>query len=155
MKYITSKGVSVIEVLVGVAILGVALVFISHTIALFASSELRVLEQTQALYLAEEGQEIMRYLRDEDWSNISNLTTGVTYYFDVATTSLATTNTVETINGTYTRSVVVESVRRDGNDDVVASGGTADPGSRVVTVTVSWGSDSVSLESILSNLYNL
>ena len=150
-----NRGVALIEILIGTSILTIVLSFISYTLLLFLDTSDLALEQTRALYLAEEGQEFLRYLRDEDWNTIADLTEGNTYYLAIATTTVAITNTPEVIDGTYTRSVVVDELRRDGNDDFVESGGTVDGGGRVITVTVTWGSKDVTLTSILTNLYDI
>lgn len=147
-----TRGLTLIEVLIGVAIAGLVIVFIAHTITLFTAASEEALDRTQALYLAEEGIEILRYLRDADWNTIENeLSVGTTYYFDVSTTTLATTTVVETI-GQFTRSFELSEVERDSDDDIISSGGTVDSGSRFATVTVSWGSESVSLTSLLTDL---
>ena len=149
------NGIAIIEILIGTSILTLVLAFISYTLLLFLDTSDLALEQTQALYLAEEGQELMRYLRDEDWQTISDLTEGNTYYLDIATSTIGLSSTPEVIDGTFTRAVVVDELRRDSNDDFVESGGTVDSGGRVITVTVSWGSRDVVLTSILTNLYDL
>ena len=149
------NGIAIIEILIGTSILTLVLAFISYTLLLFLDTSDLALEQTQALYLAEEGQELMRYLRDEDWQTISDLTEGNTYYLDIATSTIGLSSTPEVIDGTFTRAVVVDELRRDSNDDFVESGGMVDSGGRVITVTVSWGSRDVVLTLILTNLYDL
>lgn len=148
----TQRGITIVEVIIGVAVAGLVIVFISHTITLFVQASEAALDKTQALYLAEEGTEILRYLRDADWDTIENdLVVGTTYYFDVATTTLATTTAPEVI-GKYTRSFELAAVERDSDDDIVDSGGTVDDGSRFATVSVSWGSESVELTALLTDL---
>jgi len=149
------RGVALIEILVGTSILTIALAFISNTLLLFLNTSDLALEQTRALYLAEEGHEFLRYLRDENWNTIANLTVGNTYYLSIATTTVAIGTTAEVIDGIYTRSVVVGQLRRNANNDFIQSGGTVDAGGRVITVTVSWGSKDVVLSSILTNLYDI
>ena len=150
-----NRGITVIEALLGIAIIALVLVFVSQTMTLFFNSSGDVREKTKALYLAEEGIEVLRYIRDEDWNEVDVLTQGATYYFDIATTTLATTTTPEVIDGIYTRSFTVENTERDGNNDFVETGGTDDTGGRVVTVDVAWGSESVSLSSILTNIQDI
>lgn len=149
------SGIAIVEILIGTSILTIILAFISTTLVLFLDTSNLALEQTRALYLAEEGQEFLRYLRDEDWDTLATLTEGSTYYLTVATSTVTLTGSPEVIDGIYTRSVVVDELRRDGNDDMVSSGGTVDTGARTVTVTVSWGSKDVVLTSVLTNLYNI
>ena len=150
-----TKGISLIEVLVGVAVLSMVLGSVVLTLTVFFSSAGRTLADTRATYLAEEGIEAMRFIRDEDWNEIVSLATSTTYYFDISTTTLATTTVPEVIEGIYSRSFVLDNTERDGNDDLVESGGTDEAGGRFVTVTVSWGSRSVSLTSALFNIHDI
>lgn len=155
MKSQTKKGIALVEVLFGVAIAGLVIVFVSHTLTLFVigAGETRI--KTKALYLAEEGMESVRYLRDSSWSLFdTELSNGTTYYLAMATSSFATTTVPEVIDGTYTRSFEITEVRRDADDDIVDSGGTVDPDSRYITFTVGWGTASVTLSSLMSNLFD-
>jgi len=77
------------------------------------------LHLSQAAYLLEEGAENTKILRDNDWSNIANFST-----------------TSESI-GIFTRSTSLANVYRDVNEDIALSG-TLDPGTKLVTVSVSW-----------------
>ena len=149
------RGIALTEVILGAAVAGIILVGISHTLTLFLKASNGTLEQTKALYLAEEGHELLRYIRDENWNTLDGLTTGTTYYLTVSTTTIGTTTTPEVIDTDYTRSFVLNNLNRDSNDDFVESGGSSDPDSRIVTVTVSWGSKSVTLDSILTNIFDI
>lgn len=150
----TQRGISAVEMLVGISIAALILVFVTHAIMRFVNTGLDTAEKTQALYLAEGGIELVRHIRDKSWSNISTLTNGDTYYLDVSSTIVSITNTPEVIDG-FTRSFVVEPVERNSNDDIVQSG-TNDPDSKYVTVTVSWGTptSTVELTSIIADITN-
>jgi type II secretory pathway pseudopilin PulG len=149
-----TRGITAIEILVGVGIAAFILVFSVNAIMLFTNTSRDIAEQTQALYLAEEALEMVRFIRDDQWSKIGNLTDGTTYYLDVSPTVIGTTSVPEVI-GVFTRSFVVDSVERNGSDDIVGSG-TEDPDSKYVTATVSWGSpvSTVSLTTILADINN-
>lgn len=149
------RGITIVEALVGISILGIILVAISLTQTQFFAASGTVLNTTQATYLAEEGQEFVRYLRDEDWNQLSGLTNGTDYYFDVTSGDIDITATPEVINGVFTRHFTLSELKRDANDDFVESGGSSDTGGRVVTVTVSWGTESVSLSALVTNLHNI
>lgn len=153
MRKPAEQGIALIEVLVGVAVASLVIGLIIYSVGLFFAGSKVAIERTQALYLAEEGIEILRYLRDDDWSTFdTDLTIGTTYYFDVTSAYVATTTSPEIIDSTYTRSFVLGAVERDGDDDITTSG-TVDTGSKHVTVTVAWGAESVVLETILTNLH--
>ena len=101
----------------------------------------------------------MRYMRDSNWNAFKNLSYNTPWYLRVATTTLATTTTVELIDETFTRTVTISRVYRNGSSDVVASttpGATVDNGSRQVTVSVTWGVDKgVALYALLSNIHDI
>lgn len=154
-----SQGVTVVEILIGVSLFALIVVFVTHTLTLYFVNAGLVQEKTKALYLAEEGQEVMRYLRDENWDYFTDLTPGDTYYLEVSTSTLTTTMTNTLIEGLYTRSVVITQAYRDDDNDLVTSGtpgASVDSESFIITTTVSWGSgESVQLEGFLSNIFNL
>lgn len=156
--FLYNKGVSAIEILVGVSIAALILIFASDTLAQFLNISHDVSEKTQALYLAEEGLELMRYVRDNNWTSLSALTVGNTYYLNPSSTSVGVGSTPETI-GDFSRSVILHNVYRTPTTyDIVASttsGSALDADAKYVTVVVSWGSpaDSVSLTSILADIH--
>lgn len=150
------RGVTSIEVAFGVSIVAVILVFAMYAIADFINGARDVTEKTQALYLAEEGLELIRFARDEDWADISAIPLNTTRY--IAASSIITATTTPEVIGEFTRSFTVQNVYRDNStDDIVASttgGSSADADSKYVTVAVSWGTptSTVSLTSILADI---
>lgn len=154
----TTRGVTVVEVMIGLTIFLLIFAFILQTLTIFFSAQRTVLNSTQALYLAEEGQEIVRYVRDVDWNEIEALSVDTPYYLFVATSTVGTTTVPETV-GIFSRSFIVREAFRDADDDIVASttaGATADDNSRFITVRVTWddGDEEVRLSSLLTNLFN-
>ncbi len=151
------KGITAIEIVFGVSIAGIILVFGINAIVLFVNSARAVTEQTQALYLVEDGLELIRFARDNNWAQISVLPLNTTRYLNVTNASVVPTATPEIING-FTRSFKVNNVYRDpATDDIVAStspGSVADSDSKYVTMTVTWGTSGkkVELETILTNI---
>ncbi len=102
----------------------------------------------QAGFLLEEGAESVRILRDNAWTNISGLTNGTNYYptFSGGTWTLSTTaNTV----GIFARKVTIGSVNRDSTTKDISASGTDDPGTKLVTVTVSWTEAGVNVTKTL------
>lgn len=154
----TRHGFSVIEILIGLTIFSVIFLFIYETLTLYFANQSRLLDSTQALYLAEAAQEYTRFVRDTGWTNLSDLTPGTTYHFAVSTTTIATTTSPELVHGRFTRSFVVWPAYRDGDDDLVASttpGASADTDSFMVHTFVTWGTDAqVQLDSFVGNLHN-
>lgn len=150
-------GVSSIEILIGVSIAATILISASFAIVTFINTSHTISEKTQALYLAEEGIELARYIRDNDWTDISGLTMGNTYYFELTTSSVDIGSTPETI-GNFSRSVTFENVyRHTSTDEILASTSPSvaeDVNTKYITVTITGGSlsDSVSITSILTDI---
>jgi len=148
------RGFSGVEVLVGTSIVALILIFSVYAVVRFVNQGKDIADQTQALYLAEEALEMVRHIRDKKWSNIEDLTDGTTYYLDIDGANIST-STIPEVIGQFTRSFEIDSVERDGNDDIVSSG-TPDDTSKYVTATVTWGSpaSTVVLTTILGDINN-
>lgn len=151
----TQAGVSIIEVVVAVAIIAIMVVTVGFSITSYVNARSQLLNNAKALYLAEEGYEMLRMVRDENWEDISDLTIGDTYGFDVATTSIAIVGAPEVIDGDFTRSFVVGRLIRDTNDDIdLVTGSSIDADGRIVTVTVTGPNGvSSSFEAVLTNIF--
>lgn len=130
-------GFMMVEILVAVSII-TASILASMTVSQKSIYVARdSFHATQAAFLLEEGAEVVRIVRDNAWSNISGLSAGTNYYptFSGGTWTLSSTsNTV----GIFTRTVTKTSVNRDNTTKDIAGSGTDDPGTKLITVTVSW-----------------
>lgn len=157
-----SRGIGLIEIVIAAGIFAVAifslLVFIQYSAAAIDNN----LRRVQAAFLAEEGLEAARHLRDQAWTNIATLDPNTTYYFVFTPGTPAswalTTVAQPAISGTFTRQIVVPTVQRSGTDDIVALGGVVDPNTRLVRVVVSWQdrgqAKSFQLETYLTNVFS-
>lgn len=152
-------GISLIEVLVGVTVLSVSLIFINYTITLFVTAREELLADTRALYLAEEGYELVRALRDNNWNSIAGLDLDTYYALTPATTSIAISGTVpEIIDDEYRRSFEVRALYRDADDDIVAStspGSSPDGNGREVIVRVGGPVGTSTVRGVVTNLFEL
>lgn len=130
-KIIKNKGFMVVEILVAISII-TASILVAMTVAQKSISVSRqAFHTTQAVFLLEEGAENVRIARDNAWINITAL------------------NSSELI-GIFTRTAVALSVNRDNTSkDIVSSGGTLDPGTKLITVTVLWPEGGVTVTKIL------
>lgn len=133
------RGFGLIEIMVGSAILVMALWGISA----YYQSSLQVSRTTaqivQASYLLEEGIEVARFFRDAGWENVGAPADGTEYYLSFNGTSFATSTTVTSlVDGVFEQKLTFNDVYRNLSDDVVTSGGTLDPNTKKVTVTISW-----------------
>lgn len=133
------QGFFLIEAVIASAIVATTLVMMLGAISNVVAISKYSLQKTQASYLLEEGVEVAKLLRNQSWTNISGLSTGTTYYMSWSGSAWSYTPTAPgTATGVFTRTIVFSSVSRDGTDTITASGGTADSGTRLGTVTVSW-----------------
>jgi hypothetical protein len=153
MKY---RGVTAIEVAIGVSIAALVIVYAMTTIGLFVNAGRTTSEKTKALYLVEDGFELLRYVRDGSWPTLSALSSNTTYYLSVTTAGVYVVTTPQTIDG-FTRSFRISNVYRNSSDDIVASttgGSSADTSSKYITMTVTGGvsTTTVSMVTILTEI---
>ena len=130
-------GFMTVEILIAISIMTVSILASMAVSQKAVHVSRQSLHVSQANFLLEEGGEAVRILRDNNWTNISSLIAGTQYYptFTGGTWTLSTTpNTV----GSFTRRVVFTAVNRDNTTKDIASVGTDDLNTKLVTVTVSW-----------------
>jgi len=154
------RGVGLVEVVVGSAILSVVLFAFSSSLSLYSQANADATSRSQALYLAEEALEVVRGLRDDGWSaNIASRSVDTPYglSFNAGTSMWSLVSGADTV-GAFTRTIVFRDVYRDGDDNITSSTSeTFDPDTRLVEVTLEWaglrGPQSVELESIVTNTF--
>lgn len=152
-----ASGLTLVEVLIASAIILASVVALLAVHSLYLKTALENGSAVKAAYLAEEGVEAMRYLRDASWSiNIAPLANNVAY--GLAFNSAWLTNATSTwVDGFY-RTVTLAAVNRDANSDIVSSGGTLDANTRLVTVSISWPSRGATttktVSTYLTNLHD-
>lgn len=156
--HLQHRGIALVEVLVAVTILLLMLVALALSVTGYVDARKELINETKATYLANDGYEILRAVRDTNWITLKNLTIGTTYYLSVSTTTLAVSNTPEIINGSFRRSFVVQALYRDSNDDIVSSttpGAVSDTNSREIRISVAGPTGTTSLSGILTNIQGL
>ena len=126
-----------IEIIVAVSIITVSILAAMAVTQKSVYVSRQAYHATQAAFLLEEGAEAVRIIRDNAWSNISSLTVGTNYYPTWAGGTWTLSQTANTVV-IFTRTVTLASVNRDDTTKDIASAGTNDPGTKLVTVTVSW-----------------
>jgi len=153
------KGFGVIEIVVVVGLISTVLLGMTQLAVLSIRPIHESVRQGEALYLADETLEVMHLQRNAGWTaNIASLSTGTTYYPVISggNWTLSTTDPGP-FNGTFSRSLVIDEVYRDANDDISTSG-TLDTESIKVTSTVSWveraANPSVVVSTYLTNFLN-
>jgi len=131
------KGFGLLEIIIGLA----AISFSLFGILSVSQVSLQIInndtQKLKADFLAEEGMEAVRILRDFSWNNnIKPLTPDNDYYLYFNGNTWQSTTTPVYIDG-FERKFVLSDVYRDGNDDI-ASGGNLDPDTKKITIFVSW-----------------
>jgi len=136
------KGISVIEILVVIAIIAITLTSLLGLASFSLGTSTLIKQTSQANGIAQETMETIRNFRDgTNWeiNGLGALATSTDYYPQKS----GSPPKWQFIQGTeaidvFTRKVVFENIMRDGNDNIVTSGGTNDPNTKKVIVTVSW-----------------
>jgi type II secretory pathway pseudopilin PulG len=150
------SGVTLVEVVIGIGIISVSLVAIGLSINTYVAARSALLNNLKATYLAEEGYEIIRAVRDTNWNTIDALTANGTYYLDVSGATPAITTSPEIIDTNFRRSFVLRAIYRNGSDDIVSSttvGAVIDDGSRQFDIFVSGPNGTTTFQAVLSNIY--
>lgn len=151
-------GFALIEALVASAVLVVVLAGAIGALLLSTRSGSGIGERLEATFLADEGIEALRIMRDSSWSaNIESLASNTKFYLEWNGTMWVATTTNTYIDGAFERSVVLYDVYRDSNQTIAGSG-DLDGDTRKVTVTVSWMADAAtstrSLSAYITNLFD-
>ncbi len=154
----SSKGFSLVEIVIGTALIALALVGLAGSYSFLLRSGLRTADSLKATLLAEEGIEAVGLLRDASWGNLSSLSVGTPYYLSWEGNAWVLTATPALIDGVFTRTILFDDLyRRVGDNDIVASTSpaakTLDADIREVTVRVTGGDTNAELVSYLANLF--
>ncbi len=152
------QGLSLIEVVIATSIIVAAFLSLVSIYNTYLSRTKTNIQNLKAVYLAEEGVEAVKFLRDQSWTtNIVPLSTNTNYYFDFSGGDFKSTTTNQFIDGLYERKFVLQNVNRDINDDIVTSGGTTDSGTRLLTVSISWAykgaTTTKSISTYITNIF--
>lgn len=152
------KGFGLIEIVIASTIVSLTILSLGYVFSLSTRINGETVERVRATALAEEGLEVVRYLRDYGWtSKIAPLSVSTTYYlaFATSTSQWSVTTTPQVIDGLFTRTIVLSPVARDGSDNIVTSGGTVDAGTLKATSQVTWkASSSVQVSTYITNMFN-
>jgi len=152
------KGIGIIEVVICIAIITITF----WSFAGIAKYSLKIQEQSkakiEAINLSSEGIEAVRSIRDENWDNISSLLLETEYYPIISENKwVLTLSDPGPINGIYNRSVTLERVYRDANDNISESG-TEDNQTKKITALVEWNdrgeTKQINLSTYLTNWHN-
>ena len=132
-----NRGFMMVEVLVVASIITISMLAVMTVAQKSIQVSRQALRSVQAASLLEEGAEAVRINWDNSWDNISALLSATNYYplFSGGTWTLSATP--QTI-GIFTRTVTAASVNRDDSTSDISESGSDDPGTKLITVTVTW-----------------
>ncbi len=151
MKKKNQAGILVVEVLLAIAIFS----FFATGFVIAALSSLNANrlanEESIATQFASEGIEAMRSIKNQSYDNLVNTTptTGVTKNINSLWAYGGTSNTFEK----YNRAITVSDVYRDGNGNIISSGGVLDPKTKKVISTVKWNFNSARTNDVSISTY--
>lgn len=141
-----TDGFGLVEIVVATAVVVASFFALTAAVRMALNGLQESAREAQASFLLEEAVEAVRSLRDESWGTyIAPVATSTAHYpvFSGGRWTMATSNP-GLIDGTFTRTVVLEDVwRKNADDDIVDAGApdpkTFDPGTKRVVARVSWG----------------
>ena len=137
MKKTLQKGQMLIELLLT---MGLAAIILPALLTGFVTSregKPQELQRMQAVTLLKETEQAVKSIRNKDWTTFASLSGKGVLHPIISGTSWATASGSETIN-TITRQFIVSDINRNTNGAIASSGGTLDPSTKRVDITVSW-----------------
>ncbi len=143
------SGATLAEVLVAIALAGILLPAFAEAILTSQAARPAAVRQLQASTLEHEAFEAVRVARETSWASVS---TAGTYHPVRSANTWTLASGPEVING-MTRQIVITDIQRNSSGAVVSNGGTNDPSTKYVVVTISWTqpySSSLSANTYLS-----
>lgn len=156
------SGFGLLEIVIASAVVGASIFSLSAVAVLSNRLQTQSIEKIRANFLAEEGIEAMRFLRDKGWdANLADLSPGTNYYLSFSTTtSVWSVGPVPLayIDSIFERKISIEKVYRDLNDNIVSTGGAEDINSKKINITVLWNArgatSTAQLSTYLSDMFN-
>lgn len=152
-------GSALLEVLFGVSVVSIVLLSLLGAYNVYLKNSFRLTEKIQASFIAEEGVEAIRVIRDNGWNiGIGPLVSDTPYYFLFEEGTWKTTTNPIVLDGRFWRTFKIFAVNRDSNDDIVTSGGANDQNTKKAVITVSWNSggatSTISISTYITNLFS-
>lgn len=146
-------GQSMVELLIAIGLAAVLLPAILTGLISAKEGKAQQVQKTQAVPLLTQAQEAVRSVReksaiDKTWDTFA---TNGTYHPLRSGNAWTLAANAETINGVYTRSIVISDVYRNVSGAIVVLGGVIDPSTKRLVSTVSWNTPNPS--SVSSTLF--
>src|SRR3989338_2601943 len=152
-----NSGLGLVEMVIVVALIATAFTALFQFVLLERSTKSVAREELAAYTILREALEAVRGVRDAAyWDAFDDFALSTPFYPEVIGDQWQLSAENPGDIGIYTRWIAFNEVRRDGNDNVVESGGSVDTDSRRATSYVTWttvgGNDrQIELETIVTN----
>lgn len=158
-RSLSNSGLTLVEVVVATSIILAFLLVLFGVNNLYLRTAFLNTGSIKATFLAEEGLEAVRFLRDASWTdNLASLTLSTNYSLSLESNSWQISSTNIFIDGTFERLITFSDVYRDSSGDIVSSGGTLDPNTKLVTANVSWqrgtATTTKSVSTYITNIFD-
>jgi hypothetical protein len=154
----SSRGFSIAESVIAVFLITLFIISVWEIYTLYLKISLANPAYFKASFLAEEGVEAIKFMRDSNWTqNISTLTPDTYYMIEFNGTEWQFSSTPVLIDGRFDRRVAFQDVFRDVSGNIVESG-NYDPKTKKVNVEVSWYANGATttrtISTYVSNIFN-
>jgi len=151
------KGIGLVEMVVGLSVFIFIVLSFIVSFNYFIKNSILGTKTVQAYFLAEEGMEAIKSMRNDGWTtNINSLISGQEYYFYFNGSHWESTTAQSTIDNLFTRKFTLENVYRNISGDI-SSSGVLDSGSKKVNVSVSYAVNEAvitkNLSMIITNIF--
>src|SRR3989344_6345166 len=154
-----NHGLTLVEVLITTSIILTFLVALFWTHNLYLETAFSNRNVIKAAQLAEEGLEVIRFLRDSSWNtNIMPLSLDTNYYLVLENGEWQIGTGQVFIDTTFERTITLSAVYRDISADIVSEGGTLYPDTLMVVSSASWlnrgATTTKSVSTYITNIFN-
>jgi len=136
-KKLGLKAFGLIESLISITLFALTASIFSMTYVTVNQSLLHTNHEAKAQRIITETIEAVRSIRDQNFLFLTNGTHGLQHLNG----RWSFLSNQDVVDGFYTRSILISDVYRDINDNIDPSGGTFDPRTKLIDITISWSSD--------------
>jgi len=137
------KGQSLVEIIIVMAMSIVILPALLTGLVSSRQGKVQQTQRTQAVYLLNETVDAVRSVREKGWEPFA---INGTFHPAILGTSWTLATGSAVVNN-FTQKVIIGDINRDSNGAIASSGGTLDPSSKKVDITVSWNQPYLSTAS--------
>ncbi len=151
------QGQMLAEILVAVVLAGIIIGGIALSVGSSVSTGVQTKESSKAIYIIQRVFEEVKMLSESNWiaiycppSGSCPGSKGSSNRFYISNWTIQNGESSMIIEGVeYRYYFYIENVNRDSQQNIVTSGGTEDPSTQKITVTVSWGNASFSISQYI------